>query len=315
VVETQNIRRKLFEVSTALVLGVALEPTFFKPGCVHPSRSFVDKKLLDFYLCASAMHPTVLEALIRGSTDPRSWNPVVGDLIRRCMERVCFLATGRNPCLGTALLIHVAALGIGNALSVGSSILEGLERATSIVREFSSVEDAVELYRAVRLACPSYVSPRDRVEMPNVWSPRYEEELRTQNVTLWRVLLYSASIDLPSREIVEGFPRSRELASRILKLVDRGYGWSYAVLRTFLELGCRELDTTTLRRYGKQRAEELRRRLCEALQLLNASEDRWKHLEQLDEKLAREGLCLGSLADILALALGLALTLRLALNA
>ncbi len=282
-------------VATCLATGMALEPVPPKPGCVSRVRDFEDKKLSDFVTCSHlAVYP-----LTKAVRDGLEGVPRVGARIREVVE-LCILATGRNVCLGTAMLLAPIATGIGLAARAGKRV--GVRELLSIARSAvysCGVDDSIELYRAVRLAAPSYVRPSDRVEAPNVWSPRFEEELREGGWTLGRVLEEASSRDIVAREIVEGFPR----VARAVEIIEGFEDACEGCRKAFIELLASNVDTVVSRKVGEDFAKYvsyLAKRVLEGAE----SED------TLDRVLLEKRVSPGSIADIVAAALSLALLKR-----
>jgi len=274
-------------LASSLASGIALEPLFHKPGCVSRLRDFEDKKLPDFVLCGLlAVAPLTMAVLDGLKREAR-----IGLRVRQIVE-LCMGIVGRNVCLGTAILLTPLATAVGMALA-RSAALEP-RTLTSLAREAvleCGVEESIELYRAIRLASPSYVRPSDETRAPNVWDPHFEESLRNGFWTLAKVLEDAAQRDLVSREIIEGYPRTLRVLER-LSLDEE------SVLHSFIELLSSDLDTVVARKGGVLLAE-----VCRSL--ARAVAEKRIGVEVLDKLMIFNRVSPGSTADIVATAISL----------
>ncbi|NPA96716.1 MAG: hypothetical protein GXO32_03850 [Crenarchaeota archaeon] len=275
-------------LASCLAMGIALEPLPPKPGCVSRYRDFEDKKLSDFVVCSHLATPFLRSAIIDGVRG----EPRVGLRIREIVES-CIRVTGRNVCLGSSILIASIATGLGTYISTKPTDLDvhSILRFARGAVYSSSVEDSIELYRAIRLASPSYVKPSDRVGAPNVWSSAFEEELRRGGWTLARVLEDAASRDLVAREVIEGFPRTM----RALEVIESSPSVEEGCVRAFIDALSRDVDTVVARKRGTD--------LAKRIQLIAMKVARGEaSAEELDRLLVEERVTPGSVADIVAAA-------------
>ncbi len=282
-------------IASCLASGIAIEPLPPKPGCVSRLRDFEDKRLSDFVLCSHMATYTLTNAI----RDGLEGKPRVGTRIRELVE-ACLKLVGRNVCLGTSILLTPLATAAGIAISRGlvptSELLAKLARE---VIELATVEDSIELYKAIRAVAPSYVKPNDDVRAPNVWSPSFEKELVEGQWTLLKVLIEASSRDLVAREVVEGYPR----VLKCVKVIEGARDLEEGCVRAFLELLASEVDTVVARKGGLALA---LRTLRLAREVLRGS----KPIDYLDETLSEARVSPGSVADIVATALSLVVLKR-----
>jgi triphosphoribosyl-dephospho-CoA synthase len=124
-------------VAQAVELACRLEVSAPKPGNVSPSRSFGDMHYEDFLASAQAIAPVL------GTADQRPLGATIRAAIEATRQR-----TSANTNLGIVLLLAPLARA---ALLKAPPLREGVQR----VMAASTVADAVEVYRAIRLAAPS----------------------------------------------------------------------------------------------------------------------------------------------------------------
>ena len=128
-----------------------LEATARKPGNVHPEASFVDLEYADF----------VCSALAAGSPLAHAAEIRVGRAVFAAIEATR-QRTPRNTNLGIALLIAPLA-----GVPADVSLRDGIDTVLNAL----SVEDADQVYRAIRLAQPGgmgRVDDQDISEAPRV---------------------------------------------------------------------------------------------------------------------------------------------------
>jgi len=210
-------------------------------------------------------------------------------------------------------------LGRGQELEVGS-----LRNALSGLLAASTVEDAIGLYRALRLSLSTKLGRlRPEAGLPDVFDDEAERELAERGLTLRKVLEISSGWDLVARELCSCL----ELCSRVgLPALGRALeehgSFNVAVVNTYLALLAEAPDTHVARAWGLRRtelmpdavweglemAEEVSRRAREVLELGGAATPEGRRaLEEMDGWLRGLGLNPGSCADLTACTLMLAL--------
>lgn len=285
-----------------LSLGPALEPLAHpKPGNVHRLRDLEDSRLEDFIVGSTVLENVLLRAYSighrRGVVEG-----VIGRLVREAVELSMQIHGGGNTCLGTALLLVPLSLACG-AIEGGLPPQGLCAAATDVVRR-AGVEDSVEFYRAVRVASPSYIKAYRPVELPDVFSPNFENELRSRSLKLFEVLRLSSPVDPVAADVVEGYPRSLEAKEYLRRLLREGFDWNVSVVATYLYTLHRHGDSV-LRRLSKEVEQRVRDMAGEVLGLLGDEERFSQELRRLDEYLRTRRLNPGGAADITAVAISL----------
>jgi len=253
-------------------IACLLEVTARKPGNVHRSADFEgDAYYLDFALSAGA---------IAGPLD-RARTIGVGRAVFEAVEATRrVVATNTN--LGMVLLLApLAAVPEGTAL--GPGVAEVLARTT--------VDDAVLVYRAIRLARPGGLGSVD------------EQDVAAEpTIPLVEAMRLAAGRDLVARQYAEGYADVFGLALPALAGgIAAGRGIESAIVGAYLATLAAGPDTLIARKRGRAVAEEASRRASEAI--------RSGDLDGLDAWLRGDGHARnpGATADLIAAALFAAL--------
>lgn len=276
--------------SLAMLLEASASP---KPGNVGPRHG----RFEHFIASALACRPALEGAAREGRS--------LGRWFRRAVEASARAQPGGNTHFGTFLLLVPLAAGAGerwrgprpNPVSFRNARVGGREggvrgRARRMVRA-TTVEDAVEFYRAFR-AAPVRVAPLGGPL--DLRSSRAVEALRKREVNLFDAVTMAAGRDRVAKEWANGFAEC-EWARGRLALHLRRRGWNDALVRTYLDLLARAPDSLVAVKFGKSVAREVQRR---AALLRGASPER---IARWDGALVRQGINPGSTADVLAAAL------------
>jgi triphosphoribosyl-dephospho-CoA synthase len=232
------------EIVAAAQLACLLEASAPKPGNVSPGRHFADLRYEDFLAAAVAIGAPLAGAASRP----------LGATVRLAVEATARW-TRSNTNLGIVLLLAPLARA---ALLVGPP--EGgphISRDTvRVVLEETTVEDARDVYAAIRLASPGGLG---RAEAQDV----ADEPDRT----LLEVMRLAADRDGIAREYATTFEMTFGTAVPVLERARaEGLGWNDAVVETFLTLLAAAPDTHVARRAGAALAEEVSRRARLVLQ-------------------------------------------------
>ena len=267
------------EVAALAQLACLLEASAPKPGNVSPGRHFVDLRYED--LLASA-------AAIGGPFSGTHLRPV-GETVRLAVE-----ATSRwtrsNTNLGIVLLLAPLAHA---ALVVGRT---DLRAALGQVLEATSVDDARNVYAAIRLASPGGLGQADSQDVAD-----------EPDVTLVEAMRLGADRDGIAREYATAFEVTFETGAPALAEARRdGLSWDDAVVETFLTLLAGAPDTHIVRRWGTALAEHASERAQSALAAGGVRTDTGRHaIDAMDLALrdAANSANPGTTADLTAAAI------------
>lgn len=306
-------RLKLLEYAERLALGIVLEVSAFpKPGNVHRLQDFIDTIYEDFLITSIISIEPLHKGINRGYRYRDKLvrlKVVYGDIIYSLVSKSLHTSGGGNTCLGTSMMLTPIAVALGyDIASYGDLLVERtIKLSCKYLEQYSKPLDTVYLYRAIRVAAPSYIRKTDNTDhFPNVWSRSYRKEIILKNVTLWDVLRYSSSFDIIARDIVECYPRAHELSKYIFKRLSTHNMWNRAVVEAYLYQLSKEPDTLVVRKNGIDTALEVQKA---AGKLLKICEDSWHNcideLRRFDHSLASKGINPGSSADIVATAISI----------
>ncbi|HKB11745.1 MAG TPA: triphosphoribosyl-dephospho-CoA synthase [Vicinamibacterales bacterium] len=244
------------DVAIAAQLACLLEASAPKPGNVSPGRDFGDVCYQEFLASAAAIGAPLAEAATRP----------VGQTVRLAVE-----ATARWTRSNTNLGIVLALAPIARAApqvrltpdttngSTVAAVVSGFSRtlraAVQSVLDDTTVDDAREVYAAIRLAAPGglgRVADQDVAGEPTL--------------PLVDVMRLAAGRDAIAREYATGFAVTFETGAPALdRALADGLSWDDATVETFLRLLASAPDTHIARRGGAALAAEVSDRARAAL--------------------------------------------------
>ena len=230
---TSAKRMTAVEVAAAAQLACLLEASAPKPGNVSPGRHFADTRYEDFLASAAA----VGEPLAGADSRP------VGATVRLAIEATRRW-TNANTNLGIVLLLTpLARAAIGSPDAASAGLRETLRR----VLDATTVEDARDVYAAIRLASPGGLGKADSQDVAG-----------EPDVTLLAAMRLAAHRDGIAREYASAFEVTFEIAAPALEQARRdGLSWDDAIVETFLSVLAVNPDTHVARRAGAAAAEEV----------------------------------------------------------
>ena len=267
------------DVASAVQLACLLEVAAPKPGNVSPGRSFGDMRYEDFLASAAAIGPAFLDA---GRQD-------LGGTILAAVEATRRW-TAANTNLGLILLLAPLAHAM---LRKGDG---PLREAVRSVLDRSTVDDARQAYRAIRMATPGGLGT---VEAQDVAAE--------PGVSLRDAMVLAAARDAIASEYATGYAITFETAAPALTAaLDSGLEWPAAAVQTSLTILAHQRDTLIERKLGRAAAEAVSRDAAEVLASGGVRSDEGrKQLERFDAGL-RDGTNRrnpGTTADLTAAAL------------
>jgi triphosphoribosyl-dephospho-CoA synthase len=228
------------DVAIAAQLACLLEVSAPKPGNVSPGRHFRDARYEDFLASAVAIGPALAGAGTRG----------LGATVRLAIE-----ATSRwtrsNTNLGIVLLLTPlaraalrrgpdcdAARGESRSTSGSPQSVDRLRHAVGAELAATTVEDAREVYAAIRLASPGGLGRADT-----------QDVAEEPTIALLEAMRLAADRDAIAREYATAFEATFGTGVPALAAARRaGLSWDDAVVETFLTLLSARPDTHIARR-------------------------------------------------------------------
>ena len=293
------------DIAAAAQLACLLEVSAPKPGNVSPGRHFADTRYEDFLASAAAIGAPL------GGAGTRP----LGATIRLAVEatsRWCRSNTNLGIVLLLAPLARAAASGSdpGDARDWGQtpesgdsgiptaadSRLQKLRTAVGQVLNATTVDDAREVYAAIRLAAPGGLGQTDSQDVAG-----------EPPMTLVEVMRLAAERDGIAREYATAFEVTFASGAPALARARRdGLTWDDAVVETFLTLVAAFPDTHVRRRAGADTARMVSERADAALAAGGVrSEEGRRAIAAMDAALrdARNSANPGTAADLTAAAI------------
>jgi triphosphoribosyl-dephospho-CoA synthase len=218
------------EVAAAVQIACLLEAHAPKPGNVSPGRAFADISYDDFVASAAAI----------GAPFSRAATLPLGALVREAIEATARWAPS-NTNLGMVLLLAPLA----KAALAGPDV----RAALAGVLDTTTVDDAREVYAAIRLANPGGLGRASE-----------QDVAREPTQSLREVMGLAADRDGIAREYDSGFAVTFDIGVPALRQARAdGLGWDDAIVETFLALLAAGPDTHIARRAGRDRAASVSR--------------------------------------------------------
>ena len=296
--------RGAYDVAAAAQLACLLEASAPKPGNVSPGRHFEDTRYEDFLASAAAIGGPLAGAAARplGATvrlaieATARWsrsNTNLGIVLLLAPLARAALLRGLTPERVDSTPLHGATQGVESPDHRGLTPLRG---AVCQVLDATTVEDAREVYHAIRLAAPGGLG---RAETQDVAAD--------PTMALVEVMRLAAGRDGIAREYAGGFERTFGTGAPVLAAARRdGLSWGDAVVETYLTLLAASADTHIERRAGRAAAEDVSRMARAALGTGGVRSDAGRRsIEDMDRRLRdpRNAANPGTTADLTAAAI------------
>ena len=285
--ETSSNDKFCTGLAEAIRLACVMEASAAKPGNVHPQASFSDLTFDDFVRSSVAASPVLARAAQIG----------VGQSVFQAIEATRAVVKS-NTNLGIVLLIApLAAVPLNRPLREG--IGDVLGRLTR--------DDAVWVYRAIRLAQPGSLGTAEDQDIAN-----------EPTETLAEVMKLAAGRDGVAAQYANRFAWVLDEGLSFLASVGEDFGqhWEAAIIELHLRLLAKHPDTLIARKCGESVAAEAsrlaRRCLPERGGLPLELEERTRRIGEFDQWLRGDGHRRnpGTTADLVAACLFAALRER-----
>jgi triphosphoribosyl-dephospho-CoA synthase len=283
--------RSAADVAAFAQLACLLEASAPKPGNVSPGRHFADLTYEDFLISAVTIAPAFMRVADQG----------VGETIRQAIEATA-CRTKTNTNLGIVLLLAPLAKAATQVIAGGSED-SPLRRALRQILDKTTVEDARQVYTAIRRARPGGLGRSDTQDVAS-----------EPDVTLLDAMRLAAGRDGIAREYATGFAVTFELgAPTLMRARADGLSWSDAIVETYLSLLAHEIDTHIVRRTGVAAAERVSALARETLEAGGVRSAAGRHaIDKMDSTIrdARNSNNPGTTADLTAAAIFVTLISR-----
>jgi triphosphoribosyl-dephospho-CoA synthase len=211
-------------VGEAAQLACLLEVSAAKPGNVSPGRHFHDTRYEDFLASAVAIGPAMAGA---ASGSGALGATVLGRTVLAAVEATARW-TRANTNLGIILLFAPLARAGGRR-----------DQLRRVLRD-STVDDARDVYRAIRLARPG-----------GLGAAAAQDVAGEPTVTLREAMVLAAARDGVAREYASDFATTFEVtAPALARARGDGLSWDDAIVETYVGLLALEADTHIVRKQG-----------------------------------------------------------------
>jgi triphosphoribosyl-dephospho-CoA synthase len=224
-------------------LACLWEATAPKPGNVYRGADFDNLTYADFLTSAAVIGPILNETLSKG----------VGAAVLAAVAATRD-AVETNTNLGMLLLITPLA-----AAAEDCPLAEGVAKVLSNL----SIEDARQVYAAIRLAQPGGLGEVDEADVNAPEAPQ---------ITLREAMALAADRDLVARQYVNDFAEVRWTADRIAAATTE-QPLSEAIVRAYLELLAQHPDSLVARKCGPEVAAQVSAGAATVLAALRHGED------------------------------------------
>ena len=232
------------DVAIAAQLACLLEASVPKPGNVSPGRPFADLRYEDFLAGAAAI----------GAPLAAAGSQPLGVTVRTAVEATARW-TRSNTNLGIVLLLAPLAAAVVRVKADTTSTdgVSGFSRTlrdeTRRVLDATSVDDARDVYAAIRTAAPSGLGKVDDQDVAD-----------EPTQTLLEVMRLAAGRDSVAREYATAYELTFMTGAPALAGARRdGLSWEAAIIETFLTLLAATPDTHIARRGGAEMANDVSR--------------------------------------------------------
>ena len=266
----------------SLLLEVSGNP---KAGNVDREHNFHDLRFEHFLASASAVYPVFLKTA-RGESS-------IGKLILEAVESSMRWHKARNVHFGCFMLL-IPLIRCWNSEDVAKAVIDELKSTTA--------EDSLAVLKAFKISKARVME----VEELSLTSDRTEQILRERNVNLYEWLLHSPKENVVARELIEGYKASFMGKNVLLDYFAEHEDVNSAVVYAYHYLLSEFTDPLVIAKHGLSVAEEVKEKAKEVLNRFEATMD-LNVFREFDEELLAKGINPGSIADLTASSIYLAL--------
>ncbi|WNY23323.1 2-(5''-triphosphoribosyl)-3'-dephosphocoenzyme-A synthase [Methanimicrococcus hongohii] len=318
------------EIAVSAALSMILEASSYpKPGNVHRLQDFEDTTYEHFLASALSVQPVFLKSIDSASDADL---PAFGPLFYEAVLKSQTMQSGGNTHFGTLILLLPLSVAAGHVLSdlnggnlngetsaasekkSGKKIGNAVTQKASEICRTTTSKDAICFYKAYgTLLVPVQKTEEGKEDYElDLASAAAIEKIRLENIPLFDIMAMGSDRDMIAAEWVNGFEKSKKFARKLQK----NKVWfeenpekriesavNSAILYTFLEFLALYPDTFIAAKYGDKKAEDARKRAEKLMKKLKKSKNLKKmtpEILKLDQKFQNEKLNPGSLADITA---------------
>lgn len=275
-----------------------------KPGNVHRTKNFENTRFEHFLGGIVAIQPTFhkfCEKIIQSPEKIDYASIELGNFFKEAVEQMMSWQSGGNVVLGHILILAPLTTAVTLCLKFQRYSIADFQYYLYKIIEEATVEDTVNLYRAIRVSNPGGLGKIDKYD---VFDDNVLEDIRKDNVTLKKIFILSKEYDLISSEYATGFNIIlNEGLPYMLEVYNQFKDPNIAIVNTFLKLLGSHPDTLIIRKSGINAAKKVSDSALNILYKGGISSQKGLKLTiELDKKLhEQEGkLNPGTTADLIA---------------
>lgn len=300
--KNNKLNNKLKFIVNSAQLAAVFEVSSLKPGNVNPLHNFENTRYEHFLAGGISIGNAVFNAAIGGYNDKND-KIRVGEYILNGVSDVKNSHNGGNTHLGVLMLFVPIAYACGICISENDFKLRNLQKNVSKILNLTTVDDAINLCNAIKLADAGGLGSVDNaISKFDLNNKNLKEELIKNNLNFYNLLKLSARKDRIAQELTTGMNITFEYARVIREIHDKTGDIFSAVVQTHIAILSKFPDTLIARKCGFEKAEVVSEMASEVLKEKNK-------LVNFDKYLRKEGNTLnpGTTADLVAASLFVAL--------
>jgi len=245
-------------VSKCLQLAILLEVSAYpKPGNVHRTADFQETGYEHFLASAVALVPHFRRAAeqgIRVFDKKIALNQIeTGKTIKNAVRDVIAWQHGGNTLLGSIILLIPMATAAGLTLAENSSFsVKWFRSNIKSVVEFTTAEDAANVYDAITLAQPGGLGRARQLDVTDATS---KQKILEEGISLFKVFKISSSWDSISAEWVDNYHITFDIGYPFfLRQLKETADINVATVHTYLKILSEVPDTLISRKAGADKA-------------------------------------------------------------
>ncbi|MDR2944563.1 MAG: triphosphoribosyl-dephospho-CoA synthase [Methanosarcinales archaeon] len=305
------------EIAASAALSMVLEASSYpKPGNVHRLSDFEDTSFEHFLASAlSAQSVFLKSAAVSEKEETFSFGPLFQEAVFKSRSA----QSGGNTHFGTLILLLPLAAAAGSILkerkneNLKKKRREKITQKASEICKTTTAKDAILFYETFStLSIPVQKTEKKQKDHDfDLKSAAAVDKIKSENISLFELMIMGAGRDMVAAEWVNGFDKSRRFARKLWKNKARfeahpekcfGSVINSAVVYTFLEAMAAYPDTFIAAKSDEQTALKVQKK---AMKILKKSKSKnlkkiMPDIQKLDKKLRKKKLNPGSLADITA---------------
>ncbi|UCC20901.1 MAG: triphosphoribosyl-dephospho-CoA synthase [Promethearchaeota archaeon] len=277
-----------------------------KPGNIHRTRDFERTRFEHFLAGITAIQPNfrefcenIMQTSFKNEGDFERIR--IGKFFKKAAEEMMKWQRGGNVLLGHILILAPLAAASAICLKTKKFYITDLRKNLIKVIDNASVDDTINLFKAIRLCNPGGLGTIEKYDINNEGSLN---EIISDNIKLKKIFELSKERDLISSEYYNGFTIIfDEGLPYFLKLFNQNNDINLSIVNTYLKLLASHPDSLVIRKSGLESALNISKKALSILEVGGISSEKGLKLTiQLDNDLQiKKGkLNPGTTADLIS---------------